>query len=106
MYLLIFVGLWAEGRISFITGWLAFMTGVHSKVATIMKETESGTRCGRRTMMYVSCRFIASGSISVMRYNNNNNNRYQQYRHLLKPVAQNFHLLYFFLFLFNSRFYY
>src|SRR5437588_5228179 len=48
------------------------MTGVHSKVATIMKETESGTRCGRRTM-YVSCRFIASGSISVMRYNNNNN---------------------------------
>src|SRR5437879_13762047 len=49
------------------------MTGVHSKVATIMKETELGTRCGRRTM-YVSCRFIASGSISVMRYNNNNNN--------------------------------
>src|SRR5207302_7407644 len=47
------------------------MTGVHSKVATIMKETELGTRCGRRTM-YVSCRFIASGSISVMRYNNNN----------------------------------
>src|SRR5437879_9352184 len=46
------------------------MTGVHSKVATIMKETELGTRCGRRTM-YVSCRFIASGSISVMRYNNN-----------------------------------
>src|SRR5207302_8806546 len=49
------------------------MTGVHSKVATIMKEMELGTRCGRRTM-YVSCRFIASGSISVMRYNNNNNN--------------------------------
>src|SRR5205807_9030065 len=48
------------------------MTGVHSKVATIMKETESGIWCGRRTM-YVSCRFIASGSISVMRYNNNNN---------------------------------
>src|SRR5207302_11308516 len=73
MYLLIFVRLQAERRISFVKGSLAFMTGVHSKVATIMKETESGTRCGRRTM-YVSCRFIASGSISVMRYNNNNNN--------------------------------
>src|SRR5205807_420352 len=71
MYLLIFVRLQAERRISFVKGSLAFMTGVHSKVATIMKETESGTRCGRRTM-YVSCRFIASGSISVMRYNNNN----------------------------------
>src|SRR5437899_12986166 len=72
MYLLIFVRLQAERRISFVKGSLAFMTGVHSKVATIMKETGSGTRCGRRTM-YVSCRFIASGSISVMRYNNNNN---------------------------------
>src|SRR5437588_10105184 len=71
MYLLIFVRLQAERRISFVKGSLAFMTGVHSKVATIMKETESGTRCGRRTM-YVSCRSIASGSISVMRYNNNN----------------------------------
>src|SRR5205807_7194685 len=49
------------------------MTGVQSKVATIMRETELRTRCGGRTM-YVSCRFIASGSISVMRYNNNNNN--------------------------------
>src|SRR5207302_7669921 len=71
MYLLIFVRLQAERGISFVKGSLAFMTGVHSKVATIMKETELGTRCGRRTM-YVSCRFIASGSISVMRYNNNN----------------------------------
>src|SRR5205807_6391753 len=71
MYLLIFDRLQAERRISFVKGSLAFMTGVHSKVATIMKETESGTRCGRRTM-YVGCRFIASGSISVMRYNNNN----------------------------------
>src|SRR5437879_520388 len=51
------------------------MTGVHSKVATIMKETDLGTRCGRRTM-YVSCRFIASGSISIMRYNNNNPGRH------------------------------
>src|SRR5437588_4063798 len=72
MYLLIFVRLQAERRISFVKGSLAFMTAVHSKVATIMKEMESGTRCGRRTM-YVSSRFIASGSISVMRYNNNNN---------------------------------
>src|SRR5205807_130237 len=72
MYLLIFDRLQAERRISFVKGSLAFMTGVHSKVATIMKEMESGTRWGRRTM-YVSCRFIASGSISVMRYNNNNN---------------------------------
>src|SRR5207302_11461197 len=72
MYLLIFVRLQAERGISFVKGSLAFMTGVHSKVATIMKETELGTRCGRRTM-YVSCRFIASGSIRVMRYNNNNN---------------------------------
>src|SRR5205807_5727662 len=74
MYLLIFDRLQAERRISFVKGSLAFMTGVHSKVATIMKETESGTRYGRRTM-YVSCRFIASGSISVMRYNNNNNRK-------------------------------
>src|SRR5437660_5031841 len=77
MYLLIFVRLQAERRISFVKGSLAFMTGVHSKVATIMKETELGTRCGRRTM-YVSCRFIASGSISVMRYNNNNRSNVQR----------------------------
>src|SRR5437588_10707254 len=77
MYLLIFGRLQAERGISFVKGLLAFMTGVHSKVATIMKEMELGTRCGRRTM-YVSCRFIASGSISVMRYNNNNNGPYGQ----------------------------
>src|SRR5437879_9902760 len=81
MYLLIFDRLWAERRILFVKGSLAFMTGVHLKVATIMKETELGTRCRRRTMD-VSCRLIASGSIRVTRYNNNNNNQVHQHSYL------------------------